>query len=337
MAFRLYFSVEGLQEALEEVTSGAVLDIESFNVYECSSKDGTYQFLDNVDYDPTKDYIEVVPRDETYWFELAYVTSNKNPTTVNDELIGNNGINVSGALSKTPVRDQTLVIKDNGVVIEATADRDGKITGVGVVSGNIDYVTGVLSVELAAVPTEPITVDYVYWDTVEAVESDRSDPILGEEIDKVILAVRTAMDDMNVDNPAFTDDEFLGMIRLAIRRFKGNSQSINLSSDNMAAIILLVRISSCYVLAYDASKFTKLELPDGIVLNKGERVKHYLAVAKALEKHYENLMSDLGGSAKPEDLEDFVLAGTPSFEVVDATKKTYFNKLTRFSTNNYLR
>jgi hypothetical protein len=239
---RIYIDVSSIEEALRqaaeennEVFEG--LDISRFKAYESPSKGGAYAFIAEIDYDPTKDYIEIDSTqytDKTYWFKVSWI------------------------------------------------------------------------------------------DSVE-VESELSEPILGEDMNYIISLVATALGDVerdDEDTQAFTDEEYITKIRGAVRRYKGESIVSALYEHDMEPIILLVRISCCYDLAYDNAKYSSLSLPDGIALNKGERVEHYLSIAKSLEKHYEQLLDDLGGTT-----EDGSLSGTPSLEVVKATKETYFSGL----------
>lgn len=152
---------------------------------------------------------------------------------------------------------------------------------------------------------------------IPAIESEMSEPTLGENIDEVLVAVIESLGDLNRESPAFTDEEYVLKIREAIRRFKGAEQPQQLSSSDISIVVLLVRISCCYDLAYDSAKYYELTLTDGVTLNKGERVKHYLSIAESLEKRYKQLLDDMGG-------DDGQVLGTPSMEIVSMTRDTHF-------------
>ena len=93
---------------------------------------------------------------------------------------------------------------------------------------------------------------------------------------------------------------------------------------------MLVKISCCYDLAYRNAGNFPIELPDNIRLDKGQRVKHYLAVAKGLENQYSEMKNDLGQVD-----ENGEATGNPKMQVVELTRKTYFTDTSRVGTNRY--
>lgn len=153
------------------------------------------------------------------------------------------------------------------------------------------------------------------------VESELSEPVLGVVMSEIIAQVAESLGDTNREGanakPAFSDTEYIRKIRSAHKRVNGKEEIYTLNEGDMELVILLVRVSCCYDLAYDNAKYSALNLPDGISLNKGERVEHYLNIAKQLESYYASIMSEGTG-------ENGVISSTPSFEQIPTTRKSYF-------------
>jgi len=144
--------------------------------------------------------------------------------------------------------------------------------------------------------------------------SELSEPVLGEYIDNIIYQSSVALGDTDRDNPAFTDEEYILKIREGIRRYKGPGGHSYISEADVSVIILLVRISCCYDLAYDNSKYYSITLPEDMHFDKGQRVGHYIRLAQSLESYYRRLTEDFDA-----DLED-------SFEIVSMTRQSYFHR-----------
>jgi hypothetical protein len=164
------------------------------------------------------------------------------------------------------------------------------------------------------------------WIDSGAVESDKSEPVLAEDMIAIIDIVSTSLGDTDredEENQVFSDEEYVIKFRGALKRYKGDARITGLFEYELDPIILLVRISCCYDLAYDNARYSKLGLPDGIILEKGERVEHYLDIAKALERHYKELVSGDDGAIS----DDGQLLGTPTVEVVKCTRTTSFSDL----------
>lgn len=329
---RIYFDVKALEEVLRQEAEAndeefVGLDILFFKVYECASKHGTFIHIADVDYDPTKDYIELDNTqytDKTYWFALKYVGSPTTELPIVGEDTGAVGININAVLANKPVKAGSLVLKDNGVALAIIDNAHGKLQGAALTAdGTINYESGAISAILAAIPALPVTADYSYFSEA-AEESDLSDPVVAEDMANIIATVSAALGDTERDDEEtqiFSDTEYITKIRAAMKRYKGDT-GVVVQEYDIEPIIILVRISCCYDMAYDNAKYTKLGLPDGISLDKGARVKQYLDIAKALENHYKDLIGEYGDTD-----EDGVLTGTPSFEVVKCTRKSYFSDL----------
>lgn len=325
---RLYFDTTALQATLDE---GEILNIQYFKVYESISKNGNFSFINAYDYNPKVDYIEVPLAsgtivsgysDYTNWFKLSYVAGYAGLTAITAATVQLTGLTFSATINSVPIQAKSVVLKDATVTIGSTAlgqgdQGTGIYTGDNVVACIINYTTGIIQGTLATTPVGALTADFSYYSTLNE-ESELSDAVLGEKMDDILLKLFTAMGDTDRLDPAFTDDEFILKWKEAVRIFKGREGVTHLHESEISTVIILVRISCCYDLAYDTAKYSKLVLPEGLELHKGDRVKYYLDIAKQLELRYQQIIGDLGG-------EDGILSGTPSFEVVDETKKTYFN------------
>ena len=208
------------------------------------------------------------------------------------------------------------------------ASKDGTFLQIDIVDYNpqVSYV----ETENATDETQWFKLSYVDSD---ALESELSEAFLGEKIDQLIEDVALALGDLNREEEstmAFTDSEYLKKIKEAVRLHTGSKKIDGLEEADISLLIILVRISCCYDLAYDNAKYTKLSLPDGISLSKGDRVDQYLKIAAQLEARYEKIKKSWQSDASGEE---GTLMGTPSFEVVELTRKPVFKNLGRFSTN----
>lgn len=172
------------------------------------------------------------------------------------------------------------------------------------------------------------------WVAGDDTESAKSAPLLGEYTANIIDTVAEALGDTERDDDStivFTDDEYLVKIRNATKRITGDKNLNGLPEEKEEMLIVLVRISACYDLAYGNCNNYPVSLPEGIALDKGQRVTHYLDVARALENQYQMMKADLGGNLT----EDETIVGTPSIEVVKTTKTTYFSDTSRRGSNRY--
>lgn len=154
-----------------------------------------------------------------------------------------------------------------------------------------------------------------------AVESDLSEPLLGQEVASLIDVVAESLGDVNRTDDstcAFSDDEYIRKIKSALRRYKGTERISVFLESEWEPLLMLIKISCCYDLAYDNARFFHIELPEGLKFFKGERTEHYIKLAESLEKAYARLVDDVGN-------EDGTSANVATFDVVQCTKKTYFN------------
>lgn len=346
MSIRLYFDLEAFQALISESTMASILNIESFKVYESSSKDGNFVHVKTVDYDPTKDFLEipalvagsitsmgtvVMATIAGYsncldWFKLSYLAGYSAPISVVAEVVPVSALSIAYTLTTFPVVPLSVVLKDALVTMGTTLSINPKgdsgggiITGANISIATINYLSGFISGSLVTTPQGSITADYYHY-TQYLVESELSSSLLGDNISDLILAVREALHDTSFTSPAFTDDELIRKIKEATRRFTGSEGTVLIEEYKISVIILLVRASCCFDLAYDTSRYYHLELPDGIKMFRGEIPEHYMKLATALEKQYKQLTEDLGE-------EDGTVMGTPVMEVIQNTRHSYFNSV----------
>lgn len=157
--------------------------------------------------------------------------------------------------------------------------------------------------------------------TSAAVESELSEPLLGQDVASLIDVVAESLGDVNRTDDstcAFSDDEYIRKIKAALRRYKKSERISCFLESEWEPLLMLVKISCCYDLAYDNAKFFHIELPEGLKFFKGERTEHYIKLAESLEKAYARLVADVGN-------EDGTSANVATFDVVQCKKKSYFN------------
>lgn len=164
-----------------------------------------------------------------------------------------------------------------------------------------------------------------YWFSLSVVnalgeESEKSDSILSDKIYEVIEIIRENLGDINPDSPAFSDDEYILKIREAKRRLSGKNLIDIVDEADISLLILLVRISCCYALAYDYARNSKITLPEGVSLDKGEIVKHYLDIAKALENQFAKIKEEWVNSDGTG-----ITSNVPAGEVLTTTRVNYFS------------
>ncbi len=144
--------------------------------------------------------------------------------------------------------------------------------------------------------TEFGTSDF-YWyklslvDTA-GVESELTDPVICDRTDEMLSKLYRSLDDLNRDNPAFTDSEYLIKLRHAANRVRKTEKLVQIKERDLELMLMVVKASCCRDLAYDNARYTKITLPDGISLDKGERVDHYLRLAKQLEDLIKQLLEE---------------------------------------------
>ena len=159
----------------------------------------------------------------------------------------------------------------------------------------------------------------VSWIDTLGTESDLSDPFLCELTASFITKAATALHDTNRESDttvAFTDEEYIRKLRQAIRKLfqRDNLPLSELTESEFEAALISVRQSCCYDLAYDTAKYYKLQLPEGMVLERNQVPEHYISLAKALGQYFDDTRDDMG-----------IITPQSTIEELDSKSTSYFN------------
>lgn len=152
----------------------------------------------------------------------------------------------------------------------------------------------------------------------DGAELATTDPLVAEEIGTIVDDVRAEIGDTDSDNPAFSDDEYLRRVRLAMRRYKGEKNLSYIEEQDIPVIALLVRADICRVIAYDHAKYYALAAATA-QLDKWQIGEHYLRVAQELEAYWDRLKVDLGLSSGGVN-NDGIITEMPAINVATATR-----------------
>lgn len=120
-----------------------------------------------------------------------------------------------------------------------------------------------------------------------------SGPIVPEEIQRLLDDVRMHMGDTNIDNPAWSDREYVQHIRFALKQYKGSANIATVKDEDIIPVVLLCRIAFANILSYDYAKYYALQAP-GATLDKSQIHSHYSQVARDLQDSYDNIARRLG-------------------------------------------
>ena len=161
-------------------------------------------------------------------------------------------------------------------------------------------------------------------------ESAFSNPVLRDDIASIVDSVRESLNDVNQNDPAFKDEEYWLKIREANRRIRGTETIAGLKDSDISILMILVKGSCAQDLAYDSAKYTKIQLPEGLILNKGDRVNYYLKIAEACERQFNSIMGTLKN-------ESGALFDTPTLEVLEAHTDDVFKHYGRYSKRGVIR
>lgn len=110
--------------------------------------------------------------------------------------------------------------------------------------------------------------------------------IIPDVVTKVIDDVRSWIGDLNLSDPAFTDEQYIQFIKFALMQYKGETNLLKVKQEDIFLIQLLVRESIALNLAHDFAKYYKLSAP-GAELDKSEISRHYLDVARGIREQYD--------------------------------------------------
>ena len=166
-------------------------------------------------------------------------------------------------------------------------DDDGTLIDTVEIKAGVDYVSSTLAVD-------PFSwFKLAILDGVGATILESDVPVLAEVAQDRLQYIRQELKDTNETNPAFRDEELIEKIRLAALRFNKIRNLSEVPENIWPIITILVRIDTCYVLAYDYARYVRLEIPGGAALSKDALYTHYLEVAQKLEDYYDKIMSSL--------------------------------------------
>jgi hypothetical protein len=124
------------------------------------------------------------------------------------------------------------------------------------------------------------------------VESQFSDPILPDDIDSLILAIRNDVFD-NREKKVHDDDYYLRKLRTAAFRHGKYTNFSEIPDHELDLVLMLAKSSICRDLAQASAKFHSLTLPGGLTLQKGEIMRHYLDLAESYDKGYRMAMDNI--------------------------------------------
>jgi hypothetical protein len=173
-------------------------------------------------------------------------------------------------------------------IYECTSpDDEGTLIETVEIKAGADYITSASAVD----PYSWFKIGIL--DGAEAPLFDADKAVLAEIAQEKIIYVRGEIKDTNLSNPAFSDDELVAKMRLAALRFNKIRNLADIPENVWPIIIILIRIDTCHVLAYDYAKYVRLEVPGGPALSKDQLYTHYLEVAKGLEEYYDKIISSL--------------------------------------------
>jgi hypothetical protein len=148
-----------------------------------------------------------------------------------------------------------------------------------------------------------------------------TEPLVSEVVGTVIDTIRADIGDTDLQDPAFSDEEYMQKIRFAMRRYKGEKNLSFIEEEDYPVIALLTRIDIANIIAYDHAKYFALQAPEA-QLDKSQVMNHYLQVAQGLEEYWAKIKRDLGlGSGGRNS--DSIITELPSPNVVTATRMSF--------------
>lgn len=148
-----------------------------------------------------------------------------------------------------------------------------------------------------------------------------TEPLVSEIIGTTLDTIRADIGDTNLDSPAFTDEEYMNKIRLAMRRYKGEKNLSFVEDEDYTVLALLTRIDLANIIAFDHAKYFQLQAPEA-QLDKSQVMNHYLEVARGLEEYWGRIKKDLGLDSGGRNASG-VISEMPMPNVVTATRMSF--------------
>ena len=134
--------------------------------------------------------------------------------------------------------------------------------------------------------------------------------IYPEMLSSIVDVIREQIYDTDLDNPAFTDDEYVQSIRFALRQWKGHSNLNRIEDQDIPPILLLVQEMLANRLMNDFAKYYALKTPT-VQLDKWEIGDHYRTIAQNLRDQFEAYSRRLNMQNGGYD-DDMVISQMPS-------------------------
>lgn len=147
-----------------------------------------------------------------------------------------------------------------------------------------------------------------------------SDITFPEVIGNVILELRDFLGDTSEEEPtqAFTDKEYMKMLRSALIQFKGDESFSEIHEKDFMPLKILVQIDCAMEIAYNHAKYYALESP-GAKLDKSQIMGHYLRVVSQLQENYDKISSRTNRGAGGYN-DQKIITQMPGVKVVDALR-----------------
>jgi hypothetical protein len=144
--------------------------------------------------------------------------------------------------------------------------------------------------------------------------------LIPDVITNIIDETRSWIGDLNLDDPAFTDDQYKQMIKFALLQLKGHTNLMKIKDEDIFLIQLLVRESIALNISHDYAKYYKLSSP-GAELDKSEISRHYIEVSRNIRDQFNSYASRLNLHSGGYD-EIGIINQMPSYDINFTRKKS---------------
>lgn len=148
-----------------------------------------------------------------------------------------------------------------------------------------------------------------------------TDPVLPEILNDIVDTVRSYFGDTDLDNPAWTDKEYLQAVKFALRQWKGDKNVNSIHEEDIVPIVLLVKEQFANVIAYDHSKYYQLNNGSGATLDKSQIAANYREMATSLQSQFrayaQRLNMESGGYNDQK-----IITQVPHAKMITASRKS---------------
>lgn len=148
-----------------------------------------------------------------------------------------------------------------------------------------------------------------------------TEPILPEIITDMIDEIRAWIGDTNLEEPAWTDSQYLQELRFALKQYKGDKNLTFLRDEDWVPIQLLVRESFAANIAYDTAKYYALQNPTA-QLDMSQISVHYTNVARLIKEQYTSYAQRLNMQSGGYD-EHNIVKQMPGINIVTAARYSH--------------